>query len=407
MVLAGAASVGEDRSVDHRRAGPGAALLVLGAGLLGACSDPAPEPVSVRVEWSERALPVPPGAPGRSVVRDAVECGDGWWVVGAVFLDEPTETRDTRPAAWFSPDRETWTAVPVDTRTYWGRRAIINSIACSRGRVAAVGARSGGAHGNPRVTSFRMDGQTLVDVPALFVQYGGVTATNVGPIAGGPTGWLITGNRTSGPGVWFTDDPREFTRVEAEPGLTDDGDLESLAQGGGWSGEQWVVVGAGARAGRQLDRDPLAWTSADGLTWRPEPMPAEDGAQDVQRVVALDDDRLLAVGWSTDRFAAWLRVSGEWQESVPFGAIAEEWRGAPYVASLAGTPAGVLATVSTGVRYELWQTGDGRDWQRVDVPLEPQTAGDHSLVVAAGDDLLLVGDAGDGGHVWVGRLVSP
>ena len=236
-----------------------------------------------------------------------MECGDGWWVVGAVFLDRPTETRDTRPAAWFSADRETWVSVPVDARTYWGRRAILNSVACSRDRIAVVGARSGGAHGNPRVTSFWLDGETLVDVSAVFTQYGGVSATNVGPISGGPTGWLITGNRTSGPGVWFTDDPREFTRVEAEPGLTDDGDLESLTQGGGWAGDEWVVVGGGARTGRHLDPDPLAWTSPDGLTWTPQEMPATEAAEDAQRVLALDDGRLLVVGRSDQRFAAWLR----------------------------------------------------------------------------------------------------
>lgn len=378
---------------------------VLACGLLAACSDPEPE--VLRISWSERSLPAPAGAPGRTVVRDAVQCGDGWWVVGAVFLDRPTETRDTRPAAWFSPDAEEWTSVPIDARTYWGRRAILNSVACSRGRIAIVGARSGGAHGNPRVTTFRTDGGRLVDVSAVFTQYGGVSATNVGPIAGGPTGWLITGNRTSGPGVWFTDDPRGFTRVEAEPGLTDDGDLESLAQGAGWSGAEWVVVGSGARTGRHLDPDPLAWTSPDGLTWTPEEMPAADGIQDVHRVVALDEDRLLAVGRSGDRFAAWTRDADGWQDPVAFAEIAEEWDGTPYIASLARTSAGVLATLSTGDHYELWQTDDGRDWQRVDVPLEPQTAGDHTLVAAGGGGLLAVADAGDGGHVWVGTLSTP
>ena len=81
----------------------------------------------------------------------------------------------------------------------------------------------------------------------------------------------------------------------------------------------------------------------------------------------------------------------------------------PFIVSprlTAPTPAGVLATISTGDHYELWQTGDGRDWQRVDVPLAPRTAGDHTLMVAAGEDLLLVADAGDGGHVWVGEQVS-
>ncbi|MDR7252803.1 hypothetical protein J2X46_001788 [Nocardioides sp. BE266] len=382
--------------------------VVAAALVLAGCTDDADrpdEPRHVTVSWAEHPLPAPAGSPGRSVVRDAVQCGDGWWVVGAVFLDHPSETRDTRPAAWFSSDRETWRSVEVGTTTYWGRRAILNSVACSRDRVAVVGARSGGAHGNPRVTTFREDGGGgLVDVPALFIQYGGVTATNVGPIAGGPTGWLITGNRTSGPGVWFTDDPREFTRVEEEPGLTDDGDLESLAQGAGWTGDEWVLVGAGARTGRHLDQDPLAWTSPDGLTWTPEEMPAADGVQDVHRVVALDDGRALAVGRSEDGFAAWVRDDDGWGQAVSFGAIADSWRGAPYVASLTSTPLGVLATLSTGDHYELWQTGDGRTWRQVDVPLEPQTAGDHALMAVAGEDLLLVGDAGDGGHVWSGAV---
>ncbi|RYB94257.1 hypothetical protein EUA93_07815 [Nocardioides oleivorans] len=384
------------------------ALAAAAALLLAGCTPDAAPPEEVTVQWVEKQLPAPSGAPGRNVLRDAVECGDGWWVVGAVFLDEPTETRDTRPAAWFSPDRETWTSVPVDARTYWGRRAILNSVACSRDRVAIVGARSGGAHGNPRVTTFWLDDSAadvgrLVDVPTTFVQYGGVSATNVGPVSGGPEGWLIVGNRTSGPGVWVTDDPRGFTRVEAEPGLTDDGDLESLAQAGGWAGDEWVVVGGGARTGRHLEQAPLAWSSPDGLSWSPEEMPDDDGAQDVHRVAQLDDGDLLAVGLSEGRFAAWLRDDDGWSEPVRFGEVADSWTGAPYVASLAPTPAGMLATVSTGQRYEMWQTADGRDWSRVEVPLEPQTAGDHTLVAAGGGSLLVIGDAGDGGHVWAGE----
>ncbi|MCF6378206.1 hypothetical protein L2K70_11390 [Nocardioides KLBMP 9356] len=381
-----------------------AALLL--AGLVGCDDKPddrTPQPESIDVTWTERLLPEPAGPPGRTVVRDAVECGDGWWVVGAVFLDNPTETRDTRPAAWFSSDRETWTSVPVDARTYWGRRAIINSVACSRGRVAMLGARSGGAHGNPRVTSFYADGDRIADVRAVFIQFGGVTATNVNAVSGGPAGWLITGNRISGPGVWVTDDPREFTRVEGEPGLTDDGDLQSITQGGGWAGDGWIVVGGGARTGEGLDPDPLAWTSSDGLTWMPEEMPATDDIEDAQRVLQLDDGRLLVVGRIARQYAAWVRDGDQWSDAVRFGDIADSWRGAPYVASLARTQVGVLATISTGDHYELWHTDDGRGWDRVVVPLEPETAGDHTLVAGDGTDgLLLVGDSGDGGRVWTG-----
>ena len=115
------------------------------------------------------------------------------------------------------------------------------------------------------------------------------------------------------------------------------------------------------------------------------------------------------VGRSGRQYAAWLRDEdgGDddgWSEAATFGEIAESWRGAPYVASLARTSLGVLATVSTGDHYELWRTDDGRRWNRVDVPLEPETAGDHTLVVGTGeDDLLLVADDGTGGRVWSGE----
>lgn len=383
------------------------AVALAAAVLLAGCTGSADEPARPQVAWTERALPEHPGLPGRTVVRDAVHCGDRWWVVGAVFLDEPSETRDTRPAAWSSADGgASFEPVPVRTGTYWGRRAILNSVACSRDRIAVVGARSGGAHGNPRVTTFHLDDiGTLVDVRTVFTQYGGVSATNVGPISGGPEGWLIAGNRLSGPGVWVTDDPTGFTLVEGEPGLTDDGDLESLAQAGGWGGDGWVLVGAGAREGHQLDRDPLAWTSADGLAWRPQEMPASQANEDVHRVAALPDGDLVAVGLADDTFAAWVRSDGEWQPSVRVGDVAEDWRGAPYVAALAPTADGVLATLSDGVRYQLWESPDGSEWHRLAVPLSPGTAGDHTLSVAAdGTDVLLVADDGTGGRVWTGEL---
>ena len=397
-----------------RRVGAVSLAAALVAALTSCDDQSPPEQDPVSVTWTEHPLPAPDGLPGRSVVRDAVECGDGWWVVGAVVLDHPTETRDTRPAAWFSTDRTSWTSVPVDARTYWGKRAIINSVACSRDRVAMLGARSGGAHGNPRVTSFRQAGDRpgagLLDVSAVFIQFGGVTATNVGPVSGGPEGWLITGNRISGPGVWVTDDPREFTRVEAEAGLTDDGDLQSITQGGGWAGDEWIVVGGGARTGRGLDPDPLAWTSPDGLTWAPRrcrprrPSRTPSGSSCWTTTGCWWSGAVATTsppGCATTR----ARTAGGTTPS-PSGRSRPAGGGAPYVASLGRTPLGVLATVSTGDHYELWRTDDGRTWGRVEVPLEPPTAGDHTLVAADGDALLLVGDAGDGGHVWTAEPTS-
>ena len=182
-------------------------------------------------------------------------------------------------------------------------------------------------------------------------------------------------------------------------GIRDD---QHLAAGGH---HQRVVAGGPWFEGH-LDPDALAWTSPDGLTWEPQEMPAADGAQDVHRVTLLDDGRLLAVGRSDDAYATWVRDADGWHDPVGFGRIADSWHGSPYVASLATTSDGVWASVSTGDHYELWHTKDGRAWQQVAVPLEPQTAGDHTMSVAAGGEVLVVADAGDGGHVLAGEPVS-
>ncbi|MEO5661881.1 MAG: hypothetical protein ABIR39_01240, partial [Nocardioides sp.] len=223
------------------------------------------EPVSP--DWHSVDLPDPSGLPGRIAVRDAVSCGGVWTAVGGVVLASPSETQDARPAAWRSADGETWTALDVTATTYWGRRAILSTVACANGQVVAVGARSGGAHGNPRVTTFFEKLGGLDDQRAAFNLYGGATATNVGPITGADPGWLITGNRISGPAVWHSTDGRDFTIEEDVPGLADEDGFSSLAQAATWDGSSWVVVGGGNERST-LDREPVVWTSPDAASWR-------------------------------------------------------------------------------------------------------------------------------------------
>ena len=70
-------------------------------------------------ELTAASLPLPDGAPGRIAVRDAVHRGDAWYAVGGVLLAQPTETRDSRPAAWRSADGITWEPLVVTATTYW------------------------------------------------------------------------------------------------------------------------------------------------------------------------------------------------------------------------------------------------------------------------------------------------
>lgn len=376
-----------------------AALALVVAALTGACTghaDDAPGP-----RWREASLPLPPGAPGRLAVRAATRCADRWYVVGGVLLDRPTQDQDSRPAAWSSGDGLTWTPLPIDAHTFWGQRAILSSVACGQGTIAVVGARSGGAHGNPRVTTFFQDTAGLHDVTAPFSQYGGEQATNVGPIAGGDAGWLITGNRTSGPAVWFSPTGETFELEEDVPGLANDDEHDALAQAAMWDGAAWTVVG-GTRTRGSLNREPAVWTSTDGRAWgSDDTVEGSPDFDDLERVLTTDDGEALALGISGSAFRTWHRDGPTWRAGREFGRFPKDGGASPFVASAASSDGGVWATTSDGSRYALWHSADGDRWARVDIPVRPATAGDHTLAVAAADDgLVLVADDGARGRVW-------
>ncbi len=363
-------------------------------------ADADPDPDLVEPDWHAAALPDPSGPPGRIAVRDAVSCGGVWTAVGGVVLAEPSETQDARPAAWRSTDGATWTALDVTATTYWGRRAILSTVACARDEVVAVGARSGGAHGNPRVTTFFEKEGTLDDRRAPFNLYGGATATNVGPIAGGDPGWLIAGNRITGPAVWHSSDGRDFTIEEDVPGLADEDDFVSLAQGAAWDGDDWVVVGGGNERST-LDREPVVWVSPDATSWERLDVPGSDGFDDLERVIEVDDD-LVALGLRGDGFGVWRRDGDDWSMGESFGVLPEDARRSPFVSSLVDGGRGLWATTSDGATYALWQSSNGDEWTRAGIPEQaPETGGERILTVAAeGETVLLLADDGTGGRLW-------
>lgn len=368
--------------------------------VLSAACDADAEPERVEPDWREVALPDPSGAPGRIAVRDAVSCGGVWTAVGGVVLAEPSETQDARPAAWRSTDGVTWVALAVTATTYWGRRAILSTVACAHDQVVAVGARSGGAHGNPRVTTFHEKSGGLDDQRAAFNLYGGATATNVGPIVGDEPGWLITGNRISGPAVWHSTDGREFTIEEDAPGLADEDGVTSLAQAATWDGSVWVVVGGG-NARSTLNREPVVWTSPDATSWQRLEVPGSDGFDDLERVLAVDDD-LVALGLRGDGFGVWHRKDGDWDTGAAFGVLPEDATRSPFVSSLVDGERGLWSTTSDGAAFALWHSPDGEEWTTATLPASaPQVGGERILTVAAHDEtVLLLADDGTGGRLW-------
>ncbi len=372
-----------------------AATTALGA-LSGCDEDPAPSR-TLAASWQEVVLPLPPGPQGRLAVRDAARCAGHWYVVGGVLDDG-----SSRPAAWTSPDGKAWTSVPLAPTDFYAKKSVLSSVACHGAEVAAIGSKSGGAHALPRTSSWyrRPDG-TLVDVEAGFELYGGPAAVSVNRVAAGDDDWLIAGNRRSGAAVWISPDATEFRLVDDDPALSSDARGPTSALGQVHDADGWTVVGRRQPPGR-ISPVPLAWSSANGLQWRREQVPAgTSGFADLERAVAVPGG-LLAVGIRGERFGAWSRVGGRWRSGPAFGRLAAHGGGAPFVSGLTADDGGALVAVSDGERFGLW-ADRGTGWREVEVPVRPGTDGSSTLTVAGdGTSVLLLADDGRTGRVWLG-----
>ncbi|MQA24271.1 MAG: hypothetical protein GEU94_02100 [Micromonosporaceae bacterium] len=369
-------------------------------------SDPEPSTTDapLPVTWREAALPQPPGRSGRIAVRDAVTCGGQQHITGAVFFDDGS----SKPAAWRSEDGRVWTPLTFKPRTYWGHRAVIYSASCRDGQLALLGAKSGGAHGNPRVTTwYPRDDGVFVDVDARFELYGGPRAVSVERMAAGETGWMIAGNRMSGAAVWISGDARDFTLVDSDPQLSSDPEVDTAARDVVHADGVWTVVGNAALDGR-VARVPMSWTSADGRVWTRQRMPTGDGYTDAQRVIAFRAG-VYAMGLLDDAFAAWRRTGadGKWRRAARFGGVDPDGRASPFVSGLTRAGDGLVAAVSDQTRYQLWASPDGKGWRPVKTPTRPTTAGEHLMTATGvGEQVILLADDGKAGRAWIAEKIN-
>ena len=263
-----------------------------------------------------------------------------------------TTGRHTHPAAWTSTDGTAWTAgaVPPLPTSYYGPHQVIMSVACAGGRVAMIGAVPGGAHGNPRVSTWRLDGGRDGGEPGAVrdVRRGHRRSTSAG-IAAGPHGFAIAGNRTTGAAAWFSADARAYRLVEDAPGLAGDAGHDTWpATRSRWPDGRWAIVGGAASARAASTSGPRSGspptTAAPG---RRDDPPAATGYNEIQRVVR-DGDDLVAAGVRGTTFGLWRWHAGAWTAGPAFGgdpagvrslALADGKAGAwPAVASVGRRP---------------------------------------------------------------------
>lgn len=384
--------------------GRAALALLCCLSLVVAACDPTPQPapdLTVRPQWRELSLPKPPGPDGRLVLRDAVSCDGIWYVVGAVA----NAAGDTRPAIWRSDDGVSWRSVTLTPRSFYGEQDVLYSAACKGRQLAALGAKPGGAHGNPRVATWQEmpDGSFDEVRTAAFEVYGGPQAINVGRMAAGPAGYMMAGNRYSGAAVWFSPDSAEFKIQERVPELANDARGETWANDvaalSGGSPGGWVVVGGILSDGR-IDRDPMAWVSSDGVSWRRTKAPATDVYEEFQRVV-VRDGKAFAFGINGQGFAAWRLDGDQWTRTATFGGI----NGLGATRSSTVVDGKLLCVTSDGIAHHLFISADGSSFRGVQGPSEmPSTADAQTYAVAFAQRVLLLIDDGRVGRLWVAEV---
>ncbi|GAA4961342.1 hypothetical protein GCM10025331_60900 [Actinoplanes utahensis] len=379
-----------------RRAGA-AVVTALLLSVVGCSSSSDAEPSPLSLDWREAALPLAAGVSGAPVVRDAVACGGAWFVVGGVR----DAARVTSPAVWRAgADGVSWSPVSVAAESFYGKQNVLFSAACRDGRLVAVGDKPGGAHGNPRTSSWLLDGGgVLREVSARFELFGGPSAVNVSRLVAGPPGFLITGNRVSGAAVWSSADGSAFEVAEGVPGLASDASgvtwaADAVAVDGGW-----VVAGGLMPAGRP-DRDPVGWRSSGDGVWRRLTAEGASGEYEELQRVALAGGVPVALGLRGSALGVWRLESDRWRPVGSFGSVSPSaWSG---VRAVAVSGSRLVAAVGDGSAFGLWVSDDGGSgWRPLVSPRAVRGVSGSGLSVSAGPGLLVVSsDDGVSGRVF-------
>jgi hypothetical protein len=377
-----------------------AALGVLAAATLTASvactsADRSPTPQALHLTWQDTALPAPTGE--RALVRAASWCAGRWVVVGATSGADDR----TRPAVWTSTDARVWQSLPLHPgRDFYAGQEILSSVACSRGRLAVVGAKSGGAHGMPRTATWqeRPDGSLSV-VRAPFPRFGGSRAVAVSRLAGGPRGYLVTGTRTSGAAVWQSTDGAAFRLYDGAPGLASTARRRTQAADAMPFRGGWLVAGQATESDGRLRG--VTWTGDRRGPWTRLDLPGGTTITTAERLVATAGGPDVA-GLLDDGFGLWVLRNGSWKLTERFGSSDPDGTEVSYVSGLVDAESRLAATYSDGAHFRLWVGED------VPMPTEVAVDGDRTATLAAhGRRLLLLTDDGETGRAWLTTVPRP
>ncbi len=371
---------------------PASAMLPLGAPALADAPAPAWPKARSRFE-----IPLPPARPRLAEPADPAGLYRAWRRPVRRSAAAPRPTARRRAAAW----QAVRVCVPAAVIVTVGAGAVMMLTGTTSGMLAGR-AHQGGSRQGPAGGTF----------PGYPGQQGPVTVSSIVSADGTR---LAVGGADGHPAIWSRADDGTWRLVSASspavyqrPGVAN---LTSVAHGpAGWLAVGDVVSGAA--------RQPVAVTSADGVTWHPlDDMAAFTGPGAYVTGVAAGGNGYVIVGKRTAGgrvFAAmwWSASLRGWVSGDNGGLDGRLKPSAAY--AVAATPDGFIAVGSHGTCHAVWTSPDGRRWSVYDVPAPAGASGaalrfvaaDGTRAVAAGYAVTRAGDvpivvvSADGGRHW-------
>ena len=362
--------------------------------------------------WADGAAGGAFASRGPSIsVRGVTPWGTGYLAVGSMLV-EHVDRAARRGAVWLSSNGFTWEQVP-DPDAVW-RDAAVNAVAPFEGGFVAVGQVTTDSTGKPAVAAVwtSTDGRRWQRVRHDVALFGNDGYHSLTRVTAGPRGLVAVGleYRTDGLDalVLFSRDGRSWHRG-GDPALFR-GDAHRVAYGVCAGPFGYVAVGyEEASSGA----DAVAWHSADGLSWRRAEGHALGGPRDQVMTSCAAGDHGVLAGGSDDAGgdadgALWRSLDGVRWDRVPVEPSVLGGAGSQSVWALGHAEGSVVAAVAdySGGDGDLavWTSDVPTEWRRAPA-IEavfggPGYQGPRDIAAVNGT-VVVVGDAGPAGGVWV------
>ena len=274
-------------------AGIAVLTVVVVAVLLGGCRDGG---TTEALGWHR--LEAPAGAR-----LTALASGAPLLVAGQVGAGQAAE-----PKVW-QVSGATWSPVPVQPATYYGARASLVRVATSGSHLVALGRAVGGAHGNPRFSTWSGTASGMRETAQRFELFGGPRAIGLNDLTSGPAQDVVVGSWAPGTGaagvaVWIGDGAT-YRRRDEEPGLRSSASDQTSAAAIAARGTGFVVAGTTTHlgGGRIALHATAFWQASADAPWRRAAL-ASSGDSRAMDVDCSSSDCLVA-GVDRGRLALW------------------------------------------------------------------------------------------------------